>query len=84
MRRARNVTHTQRRNPTQQPAMSDEEREAIRHAGAEDARHSRAAQGLPERIEDPAAVAVLAALLRGTRKGAPPTERTINEDDTAA
>ena len=69
---------------TQQPAMSDEEREAIRRAGAEDARRSRVAQGFPERIEDPAAVAVLAALLRGTRKRAPPTERTINEGDTAA
>ena len=64
--------------------MSDEEREAIRKVGAEDARRSRAAQGLPERIEDPAAVAVLAALLRGIRKRAPPTERTSNKGDTAA
>jgi len=64
--------------------MSDEEREAIRKAGAEDARRSRVAQGLPERIEDPAAVAVLAAFLRGPRKRAPPRERTINETDTAA
>ena len=45
-------------------AMSDQERAAIRQAGADDARRSRARQGLPERIEDPAAVAVLAAILR--------------------
>ena len=45
---------------------SDEERAAIRQAGADDARRSRARQGLPERIEDPATVALLAALLRAT------------------
>jgi hypothetical protein len=39
----------------------------IRRAGAEDARRSRQKQGLPERIEDPAAIAVLAALLRTPR-----------------
>jgi hypothetical protein len=44
--------------------LSDQDRAAIRQAGAEDARRSRAGQGFPERIEDPAAVAVLAALLR--------------------
>jgi hypothetical protein len=48
------------------PAMSDQERAAIRQAGADDARRSRARHGLPERIEDPAAIAVLAAILRGT------------------
>ena len=48
-------------------AMSDQERIAIRKVGAEDARRSRARQGLPERIEDPATVALLAALLRATR-----------------
>ena len=47
--------------------MSDQERAAIRQAGADDARRSRAEQGFPERIEDPAAVAVLAALLRDAR-----------------
>ncbi len=52
------------------PPMSAGERAAIRQAGAEDARRSRARQGLPERIEDPAAVAVLAAILRDTRYGA--------------
>jgi hypothetical protein len=50
--------------------LSDQERAAIRQAGAEDARRSRAEHGFPERIEDPAAVAVLAALLRAAR--APP------------
>jgi len=44
--------------------MTDEEREQIRRIGAEDARRSRLAQRLSERIEDPAAVATLAALLR--------------------
>ncbi len=44
--------------------LSDQERAAIRQAGADDARRSRAGQGFPERIEDPAAVAVLTALLR--------------------
>ena len=51
--------------------MSDQERAAIRQAGSDDARRSRARQGLPERIEDPAAVALLAALLRATRTVAP-------------
>lgn len=44
--------------------MTDQEREVIRQAGAEDARRSRAEHGFPERIEDPAAVAMLAAILR--------------------
>ena len=44
--------------------MSAEERAAIRKADAEDARRSRARHGLQERIEDPAAVAALAKLLR--------------------
>jgi hypothetical protein len=44
--------------------LSDQERAAIRQAGADDARRSRAGHGFPERIEDPAAVTVLAALLR--------------------
>jgi hypothetical protein len=56
-------------NTARQP-MSDQERAAIRQAGADDARRSRAEHGFPERIEDPAAVAVLAALLRDAR--APP------------
>ena len=47
--------------------LSDRDRAAIRQAGADDARRSRAGQGFPERIEDPAAVAVLAALLRDAR-----------------
>jgi hypothetical protein len=44
--------------------MSNVEREKVRQAGAEDARRSRIQQGLPERIEDAAAVAILAALLK--------------------
>jgi hypothetical protein len=44
--------------------MTPAERDAIRAAGARDARQSRAAAGLPERIEDPAAAARLAVLLR--------------------
>jgi hypothetical protein len=47
--------------------LSYQERAVIRQAGADDARRSRAEQGFPERIEDAAAVAVLAALLRDTR-----------------
>ena len=54
--------------------LSDQERAAIRQAGADDARRSRAGQGFPERIEDPAAVAVLAALLRDARP--PPRTET--------
>ncbi len=46
--------------------MSAKDRAAVRQAGADDARRSRARQGLPERIEDPAAVAILAAILRDT------------------
>ena len=52
---------------TARQRLSDQERAAIRQAGADDARRSRAAQGFPERIEDPAAVALLAALLRDAR-----------------
>ena len=54
--------------------LSDQDRAAIRQAGADDARRSRAGQGFPERIEDPAAVAVLAALLRDARP--PPRNET--------
>jgi hypothetical protein len=54
-------------------AMSDQERVAIRKAGADDARRSRTRQGLTERIEDPAAVAIL----RDAR--APPSENTNRE-----
>ncbi|HEX5290581.1 MAG TPA: hypothetical protein VFX25_17095 [Streptosporangiaceae bacterium] len=54
--------------------LSDQERAAIRQAGADDARRSRAGQGFPERIEDPAAVAVLTALLRDARP--PPHNQT--------
>jgi hypothetical protein len=52
------------RRPRRGP-LSPEERAAIRRAGAEDdARRSRLKQGLPERVEDLAGIAVLAALLR--------------------
>jgi len=60
--------------PARQPTLSDEEREAIRKAGAEDARRSRVEHGFPERIEDPAAVAVLAAILHGIPAPRPPSE----------
>jgi hypothetical protein len=59
---------------TARQPLSDQERAAIRQAGADDARRSRAGQGFPERIEDPAAVAVLAALLRDARP--PPRNQT--------
>jgi hypothetical protein len=67
-------TSTHRGNARQ--PMSDQEVAAIRQAGADDARRSRVEYGFPERIEDPATVAVLAAILRDAR--APPwtgTER---------
>jgi hypothetical protein len=47
-------------------AMSPEERAAVREDRGEEARRSRIRQGLPERIEGPAAVATLAAILRGS------------------
>ena len=59
---------------TARQPLSDQERAAIRQAGADDARRSRAGQGFPERIEDPAAVAVLAALVRDARP--PPQNET--------
>ena len=77
-------TSTERDIPAQQPAMSDEEREAIREAGAEDARRSRVEHGLPERIEDPAAVAVLAAILRDIPAPRPPSECPSHERNRAA
>jgi hypothetical protein len=55
-------------------AMNAEERADVRQAGAEDARRSRVRQGLPERVEDPAAVAVLAALLHAVPAPQPPSE----------
>ncbi|MGP0024899.1 MAG: hypothetical protein ACLPKE_16305 [Streptosporangiaceae bacterium] len=64
--------------------MSAEDRAAIRQAGAEDARRSRTRQGLPERIEDPASVAMLAAILRDIPAPRPPSERIIDERDPAA
>jgi len=64
--------------------MSAEDRAAIRQAGAEDARRSRTRQGLPERIEDPAAVAMLAAILRDIPAPRPPSERISDERDPAA
>ena len=71
-------TSTQRDIPAREP-MSDQERAAIRQAGGEDARRSRIASGLPERIEDPAAVATLAAILRR-----PPAESVRHEKNPAA
>jgi hypothetical protein len=67
---------------TAQHPMSELERERIRKAGADDARRSRIEHGFPERIEDPATVAVLAAILRDAR--APPTHSTKNERKRAA
>ena len=64
--------------------MSAEDRAAIRQAGAEDARRSRTRQGLPERIEDPAAVAMLAAILRDIPAPRPPSESISDERDPAA
>jgi len=63
--------------------MSDQERAAIRQAGADDARGSRAEHGFPERIEDPATVAVLAALLRDARPP-PHNDRTRRTSTPAA
>jgi len=54
-------------------------REAIRHADAEDVRRSRARQGLPEWIEDPAAIAVLAVIPRDTPAPPPRNESTRDE-----
>jgi plasmid stability protein len=65
--------------PAASVAMSAEERAAIRHASAEDARRSRLRQGLPERIEDPAAVAMLAAVLRDIPAPRPPFESISHE-----
>jgi hypothetical protein len=70
------------RDTARQP-LSDQERAAIRQAGADDARRSRAGQGFPERIEDPAAVAVLAALLRDARPP-PQNDRTRRTSKPAA
>jgi hypothetical protein len=55
--------------------MTGEEREAIRQVGAEDARRSRIEHGFPERIEDPAAVARLATILRDIPAPRSPSER---------
>lgn len=62
-------------------AINVEERATVCRAGAEDARRSRIQQGLPERIEDPAAVAVLAALLRSVPEPRPPSESRDDEKE---
>jgi len=62
--------------------MTDQERAAIRQAGADDARRSRAEHGFPERIEDPAAAAMLAALLRAARP--PPQNQRTRRTSTPA
>ena len=77
-------TSTERHASAQQPAMSEDEREAIREAGADDARRSRIEHGFPERIEDPAAVARLAAILRDIPAPRPPSESTSDERNPAA
>lgn len=59
--------------------MSAEDSNAIRQVGAEDGWRSRAQQGLPERIEDPAAVAVLAAILRDEPAPSPSSESAMHE-----
>lgn len=64
--------------------MSAEDRAAIRQTGAEDARRSRTRQGLPERIEDPAAVAMLAAILRDIPAPRLQNESISDERDPAA
>lgn len=64
--------------------MSAEERAAIRQAGADDALRSRARQGLPERIEDPAAVAVLAAIMREVPAPPSPSKSSSHERKPAA
>jgi hypothetical protein len=56
--------------------MTTEQRDAVRRIGAVDARRSRVSQGLPERIEDPAGIATLAALLRD-----PPAPTRRRADD---
>jgi hypothetical protein len=69
------------RRPPRAP-LSEEERAAIRTAGMNAARRSRLRQGLPERIEDPAAIAILAALLRSPRSTRQPG--TSDDDTTPA
>ncbi|HEY1918583.1 MAG TPA: hypothetical protein VGH27_23665 [Streptosporangiaceae bacterium] len=63
--------------------MSEAERAKVRAAGAQDARRSRLQQGLPERVEDPAALAILAALLRSARDE-PAQESNHHDNHTAA
>ena len=65
------------RRPPRAP-LSEEERAVIRNAGREDAGRSRLRQGLPERIEDPAAIAILAALLRTAHSTSETTGRSSN------
>jgi hypothetical protein len=62
--------------------LSAEKRAAIRKAGADDARRSRVRQGLPDRIEDAAVMAVLAELLRTARST--PNPGTSHERKPAA
>jgi hypothetical protein len=80
--RQRANTHDGTRQETSRnhPALGAEQRAKIRMAGAEDARRSRIEQGLPERIEDPRAIVILAALLRTAR--GPPETRSASRERT--
>ena len=78
------TAHTARRRTKRRPPrgpLSQEERADIRKVGAEDARRSRLRQGLLERIEDPAATAVIAELpcaaCRARIRGAPSNESKL-------
>lgn len=78
---------TDKRERADATAMNAEERAAVRQATVEDGRRSRIRQGLPERIEDPAAVAALAALLRAVPAPRPPSDSSDSSDiekDSAA
>ena len=80
--RTNDETSTERAISPQPPVISGEEREAIREAGA-DARRSRVEHGFPERIEDPAAVAVLTVILCDFPAPRPPSESTSDERNSA-
>jgi hypothetical protein len=73
-------TQSPGRDEARVPGRHDYERPgttAIRQAGADDARRSRAQQGLPERVEDPA-VAILAAILHEVPAPRPSGESSVS------
>jgi hypothetical protein len=71
---------TNKRQPSRKLDLSEKDRAMIRKAGAEAGRRSRVAQGLPQRVENPVAVALLAELLENRTLRSRPEDYDSHDD----